>query len=208
MQLFSAAIYSLSHGMNDAQKTIGIITWSFSAVVIWDRLSHPAWVMLACYTVIALGTLSGDGASSRRWGPRSPSSSRWAASARKRRQPFPSWGIAGRYPRQHDPYDNRRNHGGRIDQKVDRCSMGNCRDDCLGLDPDHPDLWHTVGRDLFLHNKGISLKRSAGIACRLGDRFLNPGLNLLFYGSDLGQFLLVGSIAVTDFQACSTAYIP
>ncbi len=60
MQLFSAAIYSLSHGMNDAQKTVGIITLVlFSGGYLGSTFHIPLWVMLACYTVIALGTLSG-----------------------------------------------------------------------------------------------------------------------------------------------------
>lgn len=59
MQLFSAALYSLGHGSNDAQKTMGIIaSLLFSAG--WIANFHiPAWVVLASYTVIALGTLMG-----------------------------------------------------------------------------------------------------------------------------------------------------
>ena len=59
MQLFSAAAFSLGHGGNDAQKTMGIITsLLFSAGMITD-FTVPMWVVLAAYTAIAAGTISG-----------------------------------------------------------------------------------------------------------------------------------------------------
>jgi len=60
LQLFSAAIYSISHGMNDAQKTMGIIALVlFSGGYLGPVFHIPFWVILLCYTVIALGTMSG-----------------------------------------------------------------------------------------------------------------------------------------------------
>ena len=60
LQLLSAAIYSISHGMNDAQKTMGIIALVlFSAGYLGPNFHIPFWVILLCYTVIALGTMSG-----------------------------------------------------------------------------------------------------------------------------------------------------
>ncbi len=60
MQLFSAAVYSLGHGMNDAQKTMGIIAIIlFSKGLIGPVFHIPFWVVFSCYTVIALGTMSG-----------------------------------------------------------------------------------------------------------------------------------------------------
>ena len=60
LQLFSAAIYSLSHGLNDAQKTMGIIALVlFSGGYLGSTFHIPFWVVIMCYTVIALGTLSG-----------------------------------------------------------------------------------------------------------------------------------------------------
>jgi len=58
-QLFSAALYSLGHGGNDAQKTMGIIaSLIFSAG--WIKTFHvPLWVVLSAHAAIALGTLSG-----------------------------------------------------------------------------------------------------------------------------------------------------
>jgi inorganic phosphate transporter, PiT family len=60
MQLVSAALYSLGHGGNDAQKTAGII-WLLliTAGYSTTRDSVPAWVVMACYVTIALGTLFG-----------------------------------------------------------------------------------------------------------------------------------------------------
>jgi PiT family inorganic phosphate transporter len=60
MQLVSAAAYSLGHGGNDAQKTIGII-WVLliAAGTLGPKDEAPAWVIVSCYVAIALGTLVG-----------------------------------------------------------------------------------------------------------------------------------------------------
>ena len=59
-QLISAALFSLSHGSNDAQKTIGIITVVlFTNGLIGNYFHIPFWVILMSYSVIALGTLIG-----------------------------------------------------------------------------------------------------------------------------------------------------
>ncbi len=59
-QLISAALFSLSHGSNDAQKTIGIITVVlFTNGLIGASFHIPFWVILMSYSVIALGTLIG-----------------------------------------------------------------------------------------------------------------------------------------------------
>jgi PiT family inorganic phosphate transporter len=60
LQLFSAAVYSISHGMNDAQKTMGIIALVlFTGGYLGPTFHIPFWVVGACYLVIALGTMSG-----------------------------------------------------------------------------------------------------------------------------------------------------
>jgi len=59
-QLLSAALYSLGHGGNDAQKTMGIIAGLlFSAGLLGDKFYIPFWVVLACHGAIAIGTMSG-----------------------------------------------------------------------------------------------------------------------------------------------------
>jgi PiT family inorganic phosphate transporter len=65
LQLVSAALFSFSHGSNDAQKTMGIIIpllfsiGYFGASADPNNLPVPTWVILACHSAIALGTLSG-----------------------------------------------------------------------------------------------------------------------------------------------------
>src|SRR3954471_22655666 len=58
-QLFSSALYSLGHGSNDAQKTMGIIWMLLIAAGITTPEHLPLWVIISCYTAIALGTLFG-----------------------------------------------------------------------------------------------------------------------------------------------------
>ena len=59
-QLLSAAAYSLGHGGNDAQKTVGIIWLILIAAGMSTTESEiPGWVVLACYTAMGLGTMFG-----------------------------------------------------------------------------------------------------------------------------------------------------
>jgi len=58
-QLVSAALYSLGHGTNDAQKTMGIIAGVLVTAGYLKTFSIPMWVVLAAHSAIALGTLSG-----------------------------------------------------------------------------------------------------------------------------------------------------
>src|SRR5277367_5256569 len=59
LQLFSSAALSVSHGTNDAQKTMGIITAVLVSSKHLSKFEVPLWVLMASYTVIAFGTLSG-----------------------------------------------------------------------------------------------------------------------------------------------------
>jgi PiT family inorganic phosphate transporter len=59
LQLVSAAAYSLGHGANDAQKTMGIIAGILVTAGYLQTFSIPFWVILAAHGAIALGTLSG-----------------------------------------------------------------------------------------------------------------------------------------------------
>ncbi|MBC7392825.1 MULTISPECIES: anion permease [unclassified Variovorax] len=61
LQLVSAGAYSLGHGGNDAQKTIGII-WMLLIATGYanaNDASPPTWTIVCCYTAIALGTMFG-----------------------------------------------------------------------------------------------------------------------------------------------------
>jgi len=60
LQLISAALISLGHGGNDAQKTMGIIAiLLFSAGLLGDQFYVPLWVIVSCNLIIALGTFFG-----------------------------------------------------------------------------------------------------------------------------------------------------
>jgi PiT family inorganic phosphate transporter len=60
LHLLSSAAYSLSHGLNDAQKTMGIIAvLLYSTGYLSGEFHVPHWVAISCYLAIALGTLSG-----------------------------------------------------------------------------------------------------------------------------------------------------
>jgi PiT family inorganic phosphate transporter len=59
MQLVSAALYSLGHGTNDAQKTMGIIAGVLFTAGYLTVFTIPFWVVIAAHVAIALGTLSG-----------------------------------------------------------------------------------------------------------------------------------------------------
>jgi inorganic phosphate transporter, PiT family len=59
LQLVSAAAFSLMHGANDAQKTMGIITGALFAGGYITTFEVPFWVVMAAHAAIGLGTLSG-----------------------------------------------------------------------------------------------------------------------------------------------------
>jgi PiT family inorganic phosphate transporter len=59
LQLVSSAAFSLSHGTNDAQKTMGIIAVLLFSTGHMNHFYVPAWVILSAHTAIALGTLAG-----------------------------------------------------------------------------------------------------------------------------------------------------
>ncbi|PIU44260.1 MAG: anion permease [Ignavibacteriales bacterium CG07_land_8_20_14_0_80_59_12] len=59
LQLVSAALYSLGHGTNDAQKTMGIITGLLVTAGFLKTFDVPFWVILMCHFAIAMGTLFG-----------------------------------------------------------------------------------------------------------------------------------------------------
>jgi PiT family inorganic phosphate transporter len=59
LQLLSAAFFSLNHGANDAQKTMGIITGVLFAAGYIQTFDVPFWVVLSAHAAIGLGTLAG-----------------------------------------------------------------------------------------------------------------------------------------------------
>ncbi|GMM61823.1 inorganic phosphate transporter [Novosphingobium pituita] len=60
LHLVSAAAYSIGHGANDAQKTMGIISvLLYSQGLLGGTFHVPGWVVLSCYVAMGMGTLSG-----------------------------------------------------------------------------------------------------------------------------------------------------
>jgi PiT family inorganic phosphate transporter len=59
LQLLSAAMYSLGHGANDAQKTMGIIAGALFTAGYINEFTIPFWVEMLAYSAISLGTLTG-----------------------------------------------------------------------------------------------------------------------------------------------------
>ena len=59
LQLVSAAFYSLGHGTNDAQKTMGVIAVLLFTSGYMREFHVPVWVILTCHAAIAAGTLAG-----------------------------------------------------------------------------------------------------------------------------------------------------
>jgi len=59
LQLLSSASMAFTHGMNDAQKAMGIITLALFANGMIDTIDVPTWVIIACATAMAAGTAAG-----------------------------------------------------------------------------------------------------------------------------------------------------
>ncbi len=59
LQILSAGVMALSHGSNDAQKTMGIITMALVSYHALDTFEVPAWVILSCAVTMGLGTMAG-----------------------------------------------------------------------------------------------------------------------------------------------------
>jgi len=59
LQFFSSSFMALSHGSNDAQKTMGLISMALVAAGVYKEFTVPLWVKLAAAVAIALGTLVG-----------------------------------------------------------------------------------------------------------------------------------------------------
>jgi len=59
LQLVTAALFSLGHGSNDAQKTAGIIAVLLYSNGFYQEFTVPGWVILSCYVVMGLGTMLG-----------------------------------------------------------------------------------------------------------------------------------------------------
>ena len=128
-QVVSGGLLALSHGTNDAQKTMGVITL---ALVASGKLSPanfhvPVWVVIAAATAISLGTFTGGWRIIKTMGTKIISMDRGPGlrrtDGRRRRH---SRGFAQRLSAVDDARDLRRDHGRRRRQAVVRSALG-CR---------------------------------------------------------------------------------
>ncbi len=136
----SAAAYSLGHGGNDAQKTMGIIAGALVAGGYLGlengHLPIPLWVVLAAHAAIALGTLSGGwriihtmGSKITKLQPVGGFAAETAGAISLFTATLP------RRPGEHDPHDHRRDHRRRLHPAPLGRALGHRRPHRLGLDP-------------------------------------------------------------------------
>ena len=143
LQLLSAAAYSLGHGGNDAQKTMGIIAGALVAGgylnLVNGALPIPLWVILSAHAAIALGTLSGGWRIIHTMGSKI---TKLAAGRRVRgrdsRSHLALHRDAPRRAREHDAHDHRRDHRRGVDQTPLGRALGCRGPHRVGLDPDDP----------------------------------------------------------------------
>ena len=112
LQLFSAGAYSLGHGGNDAQKTMGIIVALLVAAgrgnyaashhqILWHKHEIALWIIFACQAAIALGTMSGGCAHRQNngLGHHAAAAGRWLFAPGNRPPPAPfSWPPSRAFP--------------------------------------------------------------------------------------------------------------
>ncbi len=137
LQLVSAALYSLGHGANDAQKTMGIIAGVLLAGGYLKVFEIPFWVVLAAHGAIALGTLSGGWRIIHTMGSkitRLQPVGGFAAETAGAISLF--FATQPRRAREHHPHDHRRHRGRRRDAAAVGRALGDRRQDRLGVDPD------------------------------------------------------------------------
>ena len=139
LQLVSAAAYSLGHGANDAQKTMGIIAGALFAGGYLDEFTIPFWVVLAAHAAISLGTLSGGwriihtmGSKITRLQPVGGFAAETAGAI------VAVHGDRARRAGQHHAHHHRRDHRRRLDAPAVGGALGHRRPDRVGVDPDDP----------------------------------------------------------------------
>ena len=167
LQLVSAAIFSYSHGTNDAQKVMGIISVILYGTVWADRVSTadvaakfpvPFWVVLALprgdrarHDVRRLAHRADDGAQPDEAAPIGG----FSGDRRRRHDPR---ARPLRHPGLDDAHHHRRDRRGRLDEGPGG-ALGRRRADHLGLGPDHSGRGHRGGGVLRRHARD---RRRAG----------------------------------------------
>ena len=134
-QFISAACYSLGHGGNDAQKTMGIIaSLIFTAGMIGDKFYIPLWVVLSCHAAIAAGTLCGGWRIVKTMGQKITKLRPVDGFLRRNRGGYYVIFIhLSRDPGEHHAYHYRCHHRCGVAETYDCSAVGCCRADCLGM---------------------------------------------------------------------------
>ncbi len=160
-QLISAAAYSLGHGTNDAQKTMGIIAGALFIVPEYreyvsdaaGKLFIPFWIVLMAHAAIGLGTLSGGLAHRPHHGIADYQASTDRRIRRRsgrrahaiRRGPF-------RHSRVHDPHHHRRDYRRRLPAPAPLGALERRRPNHLGMGSHHPCV-SCNGHDLLVTDR-------------------------------------------------------
>ena len=146
LQLLSAGLYSLGHGGNDAQKTMGIITGLLVASGRLQKFEVPLWVILISHAAIAFGTMFGGLADRQDHGQQDHEApavrrllrgDRGGDHARRR--------DAVRHPGLHHAHDHRRDRRRRRDEAALRREVGRRGADRVGLGAHDPARRRDVG---------------------------------------------------------------
>ena len=142
-QLFSAAAFSLGHGGNDAQKTMGVIlAVLISSSHLPSGADVPLWVVLSAHVAIALGTLTGGWRIVKTMGSKitrlQPVGGMAAESGRRGHAVLH---VLRRHPGVDHAHDHRWHRRCRGEPSAVRRSLGCGRTSGVGLDPHDPGAW-------------------------------------------------------------------
>ena len=150
LQLVSAAAYSLMHGANDAQKTMGIIAGALYTGGYIATFYIPFWVIIIAHAAIGLGTLSGGWRIIKTMGQKiTKLTAARRLRRRDRRGDRDLHGHADGRRHQHHAHDHRCDRRRRLDAAPERGPLGRRRADRLGLDPDDSRLGDDRRDDVF-----------------------------------------------------------
>ncbi len=142
LQLVSSALYSIGHGSNDAQKTMGIIWLLLMIGEPRRRRDHlPFWVIVSCYVAIALGTLFGGWRIVKTMGQRITKLKPVGGFAAETGGAMSLFlAIQLRHPGLDDAHDHGRHHRRRLDAARTRRALGRRRQRRDRVGPDDPGL--------------------------------------------------------------------
>ena len=163
LQLFSSGFVAFSHGANDAQKTMAIITLALFSSGYLSEFAVPTWVALAAALAIGLGTWAGGWRIIRTMGdPNSPDAAGRRVRRPDSRRSRDSTGNGVGVAREHDAGRVGRGYGRRRHPPIQRRAVGRCPSYRVGMDFHHSRL----GRPRRLGRAPRKSRATRGHACR------------------------------------------